>query len=73
MKGHNAGHETLRAEIAACTRIMNMDGLIDYSGHVSARLPDGAGLLIQSFDDSRAALRPAKFLSIQRSCGRGPT
>lgn len=62
MKGHNAGHDTLRAEIAACTRIMNMDGLIDYSGHVSARLPDGAGLLIQSFDDSRAALEPEDLL-----------
>lgn len=62
MKGHNAGHQALRAEIAACTRIMNMDGLIDYSGHISARLPDGSGLLIQSFDDSRAALEPADLL-----------
>jgi ribulose-5-phosphate 4-epimerase/fuculose-1-phosphate aldolase len=62
MKGHNAGHQALRAEIAACTRIMNMDGLIDYSGHVSARLPDGSGLLIQSFDDSRAALEPEDLL-----------
>lgn len=62
MKGHNAGHHALRSEIAACTRIMNMDGLIDYSGHVSARLPDGSGLLIQSFDDSRAALEPEDLL-----------
>jgi L-ribulose-5-phosphate 4-epimerase len=62
MKGHNAGREALRVEIAACTRIMNMDGLIDYSGHVSARLPDGIGLLIQSFDDSRAALEPDDLL-----------
>ena len=62
MKGHNAGHLALRAEIAACTRIMNMDGLIDYSGHISARLPDGSGLLVQSFDDSRAALEPADLL-----------
>lgn len=62
MKGHNSDVARLRAEIAACTRIMNMDGLIDYSGHVSARLPDGAGLLIQSFDDSRAALTPDELL-----------
>lgn len=62
MKGHNAATEALRTEIAACTRIMNMDGLIDYSGHVSARLADGSGLLIQSFDDSRAALAPDDLL-----------
>lgn len=62
MKGHNSDLQVLRAEIAACTRIMNMDGLIDYSGHVSARLPDGSGLLIQSFDDSRAALEPDDLL-----------
>lgn len=62
MKGHNTGVQELRSEIAACTRIMNMDGLIDYSGHVSARLPDGSGLLIQSFDDSRAALAPKDLL-----------
>ena len=52
----------LRAQIAACTRIMNADGLIDYSGHISARLPDGGGLLIQSFDDSRASLAPDDLL-----------
>lgn len=62
MKGHNTGVQALRTEIAACTRIMNMDGLIDYSGHVSVRLPDGSGLLIQSFDDSRAALAPEDLL-----------
>ena len=45
----NSALETLRVQVAACTRIMNMDGLIDYSGHISARLPDGDGLLIQSF------------------------
>ena len=46
MKGHNAGHQALRVEIAACTRIMNMEGLIDYSGHVSVRIPDGSGIVI---------------------------
>ena len=37
----------LRGQVAACTRIMNAEGLIDYSGHVSARLPDGSGLIIR--------------------------
>lgn len=62
MKGHNADIARLRTEVAACTRIMNSDGLIDYSGHVGVRLPGGAGLLIQSFDDSRAALAPDDLL-----------
>ena len=62
MTKENFTVETLRIQIAACTRIMNMDGLIDYSGHVSARLQDDGGLLIQSFDDSRAALDPDRLL-----------
>ena len=62
MKGHNAAQQALREEVAVCTRIMNSAGLIDYSGHVSARLPDGGGLIIQSFNDSRAALAPEDLL-----------
>ena len=62
MTDKNSTVETLRVQIAACTRIMNMDGLIDYSGHISARLPDSEGLLIQSFDDSRASLSPNRLL-----------
>lgn len=62
MNEKNSTVETLRVQIAACTRIMNMEGLIDYSGHIGARLPDGEGLLIQSFDDSRASLSPDRLL-----------
>lgn len=62
MKGHNSDIVRMRTEVAACTRIMNMEGLIDYSGHVSVRLPDGSGLLVQSFDDPRDALEPDDLL-----------
>ncbi|PPR09676.1 MAG: Methylthioribulose-1-phosphate dehydratase [Alphaproteobacteria bacterium MarineAlpha11_Bin1] len=62
MKEKNSAVETLRIQIAACTRIMNMEGLIDYSGHISARLPDGEGVLIQSFDDPRSTLSPHRIL-----------
>lgn len=62
MSGDRATLQSLRAQIAACTRILNMDGLIDYSGHISARLPGGQGLLIQSFDDSRAEVAPDDLL-----------
>ena len=48
----------LRVEIAACTRLMNMEGVIGYSGHVSARLPGGDRFLVQDFDQSRASLTP---------------
>jgi ribulose-5-phosphate 4-epimerase/fuculose-1-phosphate aldolase len=48
----------LRAEIAACTRLLNAEGILGYSGHVSARLPDGGGLIIQPFSTSRAELAP---------------
>lgn len=62
MKGRDVHARSLRIRIAACTRIMNMEGLIDYSGHISARLPDGQGIVIQSFDDSRASLAPDDLL-----------
>ena len=48
----------LRQEIAKCTRILNQIGIMDYSGHVSSRLPDGSGLLIQPYDVSRSSLTP---------------
>ncbi len=52
----------LRAEVAACTRILNLEGLMDYSGHVGARLPDGSGILIQPYERSRAAVLPEDLM-----------
>lgn len=46
----------LRQQVAVCSRLLNMEGILGYSGHVSARLPDGRGFLIQPFDQSRAEL-----------------
>ena len=62
MKDKRSDYSTLRKQIAACTRIMNMEGLIDYSGHISVRLPHNDGILIQSYDDSRATLEPDRLL-----------
>jgi ribulose-5-phosphate 4-epimerase/fuculose-1-phosphate aldolase len=53
---------TLRDEVAACTLLLNDLDILGYSGHVSARLPGGDRFLIQSYDQSRAALRPADLL-----------
>jgi ribulose-5-phosphate 4-epimerase/fuculose-1-phosphate aldolase len=52
----------LRDEVAACTLILNDLEILGYSGHVSARLPGGDTFLIQSFEQSRAALAPDLLL-----------
>lgn len=57
-----AAEHRLRDEVAACTLILNDLGILGYSGHVSARLPGGDTFLIQSFEQSRAALVPDALL-----------
>jgi len=52
----------LRCEVAACSRLLNDLGLLGYSGHVSARLPDRERFLIQSFDQPRSGLAPEDLL-----------
>ena len=54
----------LREQVAACTLLLNDLGLLGYSGHVSARLPGRDALLIQSFDQSRASLKPGDLLVV---------
>lgn len=54
----------LRAEIAACTRILVGEGVMDYSGHVSARLPDGNTFLIQPMATPRGELRPDDMIEV---------
>ncbi len=53
----------LRQEVAATTLLLNDLGILGYSGHVSARLPDGITFLIQAVDQSRAALGPDDLLT----------
>ena len=57
----NYAVENLKIQVAACTRLLNKEGILGYSGHVSARLPDGQSLLIQSFDASRSDLTPEEL------------
>src|SRR3954464_5792095 len=54
----------LAAEVAAATRILVAEKILDYSGHVSTRLPNGEGFLIQTGLDSRAELDPARLLTV---------
>lgn len=53
----------LREELVTCSRILVMQGILGYSGHLSARV-DNDRLLIQPRDTSRAALAPPDLLVV---------
>src|SRR5262249_31272638 len=61
---------TLRQHITECTRMMVMAELLDYSGHVSARIPGTDRFLIPPRDASRARLTAAERRG--RPAGAGP-
>jgi L-ribulose-5-phosphate 4-epimerase len=48
----------LRIELATCIRMLEFLRLIDFSGHVSVRDPNGDGILINSWGGSRCSLLP---------------
>lgn len=52
----------LRHQVAATTLLLVSEGILGYSGHVSARLPGGDTFLIQPVDQSRAELKPEHLL-----------
>ncbi len=56
------GDNSLRAQVAACTLLLNDLKIMAYSGHVSARLPGRDAYLIQPFDQPRSGLRPEHLL-----------
>ena len=59
-----AESDRLAAEVAATTRLLVMEGILDYSGHISARVPGRNAFLIQIRDDSRAELAPERILIV---------
>ncbi len=52
----------LTRRVAAACRMLHMEGLLNYSGHISARLPGRQGLAIHPLMESRAAIRPEDVL-----------
>lgn len=52
----------LRAQVAACTRLLHREGILNYSGHISVRIPDREAFLIQSFSESRAQVSPESLV-----------
>lgn len=54
----------IRAQVAACTRLLNLLGILHYSGHVSARVPGTDQLYIQTRTESRAEITPESILLV---------
>lgn len=58
----------LRAQVAAATRILNHEGLLTYSGHLSARAPEGDRFYIQIRTEPRTEVRPESVLLVDLDC-----
>ncbi|HSG66988.1 MAG TPA: class II aldolase/adducin family protein [Gammaproteobacteria bacterium] len=50
--------------LAACVRLLHMEGLVSYNGHVSLRVPGAEAFLIHSLVDSRAEIAPGQLLVV---------
>ena len=60
--------DVMRREIAICTRMLVDVDILEYSGHISARLPSGDAFLIQPGDDVRSNLDPSRLLVVGLDC-----
>jgi ribulose-5-phosphate 4-epimerase/fuculose-1-phosphate aldolase len=56
--------DTLRQQLSDATRMMVMADLLDFSGHLSARIPGTDRVLIQPRDASRAGLTPEEIVVV---------
>ena len=53
-----------RQDLALALTMLEREGIIDFNGHFSARLPDTRGLLINAADSVRSRIEPADFIEI---------
>src|SRR5215813_2924925 len=65
-RGSNSTTRTM-LETAATTRLLESEGILDYSGHVSARIPGRDAFVIQIGSTSRAEVAPATTLVMDYS------
>lgn len=56
--------QALRRDVAAATRMLVDLDILNYSGHISVRIPDTDWFLIQQFADVRATLDPDRLLIV---------
>lgn len=54
----------LQLEIATATRLLVMEDLLDYSGHVSARIPGEDAYFIQPATDPRSDVEPERMVKV---------
>jgi L-ribulose-5-phosphate 4-epimerase len=54
----------LRCQLATATRLLHMEGILDYSGHISVRVPGRDALYIQAGTDPRSDVTPEKLLLV---------
>lgn len=54
----------LKQQVAACCRLLHSEGILTYSGHVSARVPGRAALLIHPFLESRSSVSAEDILVV---------
>jgi ribulose-5-phosphate 4-epimerase/fuculose-1-phosphate aldolase len=64
MSPRDQANDQLREDLVNCTRLLVFRNILDYSGHLSARLPGTDHVLIQPRDTSRAALSPTDLLVV---------
>lgn len=56
--------DDLKEKLVQCIRMMDMVGLVEHNGHISARVPGTGQVLIQSRFSSRAALTVSDILTV---------
>jgi L-ribulose-5-phosphate 4-epimerase len=54
----------LRVQLATVTRILHSEGVLDYSGHISARVPGRDALLVQQRTDPRSDVMPDAIVMV---------
>jgi ribulose-5-phosphate 4-epimerase/fuculose-1-phosphate aldolase len=64
MTFRSRANDTRALEAAACTRMLVEERILDYSGHVSVRIPDQDAFVIQIGSNSRAEMTPDQMLVV---------
>lgn len=59
--------DLLRIEVATCVRMLEYLGLIDFSGHVSSKIPGTNTILINPYGSSRHSLGPQDIVKANLS------
>jgi ribulose-5-phosphate 4-epimerase/fuculose-1-phosphate aldolase len=62
--GSNSAVAQIALETAATTRLLEAEGILDYSGHVSTRIPGRDAFVIQIGSTSRAEVAPDSMLVV---------